>query len=230
MSNSLFDRCSAYLLAQSSRSPEVLTLPPIAVTISREAGAGAVTIAQQVADYLQAYRADPHCPWAVFDKNLVHKVLEDHRLPKHVEAFFPENTTSRVVDTVEDLIGLHPTAEALVRQTSETIFRLALRGNVILVGRGANIITASLKHVIHIRLVAPFEQRVRHVRQYYHLSREAAEKFVVRTDRARRRYVKRHFRAKIDDPLTYDLTINTGRLSFEDAAVLIGSATLRRCG
>jgi cytidylate kinase len=230
MSSSLFDQCAAYLMAQASRSPDAPSLPPIAVTISREAGAGAVTIAQRVADYLQAYRPDPHCPWAVFDKNLMHKVLEDHRLPKHIESFFPENTTSRVVDTVEDIIGLHPAAETLVRQTSDTIFRMALRGNVVLVGRGSNIITASLKHVFHVRLVAPFDQRVRHVRQYYQLSREAAEKFVVRTDRARRRYVKRHFRVKIDDPLIYDLTINTGRLSFEDAALMIGAATLRRCG
>jgi hypothetical protein len=37
-------------------------------------------------------------------------------------------------------------------------------------------------------------------------------------DRARRRYVRRYFNAKIDDPTLYYVTLNTGRFGFARAA------------
>ena len=43
---------------------------------------------------------------------------------------------------------------------------------------------------------------------------------------ARARFVKKHFGKKIDDPLLYHLVINTDRLSYEEATILIGEAVL----
>jgi len=36
---------------------------------------------------------------------------------------------------------------------AETILHLAEQGNVILIGRGANLVTRELQHVFHVRLV-----------------------------------------------------------------------------
>ena len=43
---------------------------------------------------------------------------------------------------------------------------------------------------------------------------------------ARRRYLRRYFDADIDDPLLYDLVINTGRLGFARTAELIAQAAI----
>jgi cytidylate kinase len=51
-----------------------------------------------------------------------------------------------------------------------------------------------------------------------------AAKRVREEDHARRRY----FDADIDDPLLYDLVINTGRLGFTRAAELIAQAAMRK--
>ena len=47
-----------------------------AVTISRQTGSGGHVVAEQLAAYLQAHAPNEACPWTVFDRNLVEKVLD----------------------------------------------------------------------------------------------------------------------------------------------------------
>jgi cytidylate kinase len=51
---------------------------------------------------------------------------------------------------------------------------------------------------------------------------------ITREDRAKARYVSRHFGADIADPLLYHLVINTEQVGFESAARIIGYAMLGR--
>jgi hypothetical protein len=130
--------------------------------------------------------------------------------------------------TIDELFGLHPPAWMLVRQTAETILRLARLGNVILIGRGSNIITAKLPLVFHVRLIAPLENRIKQIQKSDKLDRNGAIELIRREDRGRKRYLKRHYKEDIDDPLLYDLTINTGRVGFDQAARMIADAVMRR--
>ncbi len=50
------------------------------VTISRQAGAGATSVAEKLIDYLSAHDPKTPCPWTVFDKALVKQTLEEHKL------------------------------------------------------------------------------------------------------------------------------------------------------
>ena len=211
-----------YMQAQSNLASRAVRPQLPAVTISRETAAGAVTIAKMVAERLdRTEESDEQCPWAVFDRNLAEKVLEDHNLPTKLKQFMPEDAISPVDDVLEELLGLHPSQWTLVQHTIETVVRLATLGNVVLVGMGANLITARLKHVLHVRLVAPLDGRLRHAEQYYHLSPKDAVEFVRKHDLARRRFVRRYFNADIEDPLGYDLTINTGQFGFAETARII---------
>jgi cytidylate kinase len=125
---------------------------------------------------------------------------------------------------MDDVFGLHPPSWTVVEQASETILHLAELGNVILIGRGANMITARLPGVFHVRLVAPLERRVEHAHEYYGMSLRQARAFCSSQDRGRSRYFKKYFKANIDDPLLYHLVINTGLVSYDDAARLIVEA------
>jgi cytidylate kinase len=114
----------------------------------------------------------------------------------------------------------------LVRQTAETILHLAELGNVILIGRGANVITSRLDYVFHVRLVGSFERRVELVQRFEHLGEKAAGEFVRREDLGRKRYLKKYFNVNIDDHLRYHLILNTDFISCEKAARIIGDAVL----
>jgi cytidylate kinase len=197
-----------------------------AVTISRQTGSGAHTVAQELAAYLQAHSPKDACPWTVFDRNLVEKVLEDHELPQRLAKFMPEDRTTEIADTMDELFGLHPPSWTLVRQASDTILRLAELGNVILIGRGAVVITRKLDYVFHVRLVGSLEKRVKHIQQLNELSRAAALDLIRREDRGRRRYLKRYFDADTEDPMLYHLVINTDIVPCDKAARIIGDAML----
>jgi cytidylate kinase len=201
-----------------------------AVTISRQTGSGAHVVAEKLAAILQAHTPKDARPWTVFDRNLVEKVLEDHNLPQRLARFMPEDRVSEIADAMDELFGLHPPSWTLVRQTTETILRLAEMGNVILIGRGATVITGMLDYVFHVRLVGSLEKRVAHIQELQHLNRPAALALIRREDRGRQRYLKTHFKTDLDNPLLYHLVINTDLVSYEKAAQIIADAILKRGG
>jgi len=202
----------------------------LAITISRQTGTGGLAIAQTLAAYLQKHGPRRDKPWTVFDKNLVEEVLKQHNLPKELAAYLSEERTSELQDMVEEVLGLHPSSWVLVRRVTETILNLAELGNVVLVGRGANVITSRLDHVFHVRIVGSLEQRIERLRQFERISEKTARKLIEEVDDGRRRYLRKHFKKDIDDPLLYDLVLNTDRISDESALHLIAEAALARCG
>ena len=197
-----------------------------AVTISRQAGCGARAIGEKLAAILQARDPKNPAPWQIFDRNLMDQVFADHRLPKDLAFYFPEDRKPAMEDILEELFGLHPRQETIVRQTAETMLGLAETGNVILIGRAANIITAKVPHVLHVRLVAPLAERIEHSRTAYDLDASAARSFCLREDLGRARYLRKYFHTDINDPLHYHLVINTGLVNYDHAAKLIASALL----
>jgi cytidylate kinase len=229
MKASSLERLSRYLQFQAA-IPEKAPLPQQpSITISRESGAGASTIAQMVAQELNAIAkpAATKAAWIVFDKNLAKEVLVEHKLPLGLEKFLVEDARLPVESIVEELLGLHPNTWWLAQQTTKTILRLASMGRVIMVGRGAEVITQLLPYVFHVRLVAPPSKRITQAAEFYGLSTNAAALKVSEEDHARRRYLRRYFNADCGNSLLYHLVINTAKTGFTGAAKIIGEAASR---
>ena len=223
------EQCFSFIGCQldphAKRPLVALKLRP-AITLSRQTGSGARAIAGELAAFLQSRDTAP-CPWTVFDKSLVETVLEEHKLPKETARFMPEDRVSAIQDAVEELLGLHPSSRTLWQLTAETIQHLADLGHVILIGRASHIITRHMKNVFHVRLIAPLEQRVQRIMTHNQLDAKTAREFIRKKDLGRKRYLKDHFHADIDDNLLYDLVINTSRIPDHTAARLIGDAVLQ---
>lgn len=183
------------------------------VTLSRESGSGAHTIAKKLAAGLQADNPADRRPWTVFDKDLVAKVLEDHHLPSRMAEFIPEDRMTELQDAVQELFGLRPPSWTLIQHTSETMLRLVELGNVILIGRGSNIVTRSQSGVLHVRLVGSEPIRALRIADARKMTRKAALETLRKEDRGRARYMKKYFKADIEDPRLYHLTLNTDLVS-----------------
>ena len=84
------DEWRAYLLAQAKEYRVEIKEKRPAVTISRETGAGAITIGQMVTDSFQSLEKGRLHSWALFDQNIVKAVLEDQGLPERLEEFIKE--------------------------------------------------------------------------------------------------------------------------------------------
>jgi cytidylate kinase len=226
-----FERCLAFINCQISPSrpppPKSAKEQRMTITLSRQTGSGAMEVAEKLAKYMQK-QCPSDCPWAVFDRNLMERVLEDHNLPARIAKFLPEDAISGVNDMVDELLGLHPPSWTVIRQTTETILQLAELGNVILIGRGANVITGKLENTLHVRLIAPLEKRIERIQKQNNLSRSKAEDFIRRNDQGRARYLKKYYHQHVEDPLLYDLVLNTDRFSIQEVVGIIGEAVVER--
>lgn len=193
------------------------------VTISREAGSGAHIVGETLVALLQTRARPGSTPWTMFDRELVERVLKDHELPERLARYMPEDRVSAISDTLDELFGVHPATRTLVRATAETILRLAEIGHVVLIGRGACVIT-SKRGAFHVRLVGSVARRIEHVQTYRGLGPREAAEYVRRHDEGRKRYLREYYGKDIDDPLLYHLVINTDRVPYPDAARMIADA------
>ncbi|MFM8458789.1 MAG: AAA family ATPase [Chthoniobacterales bacterium] len=215
-----FEKYRAYLVSQKDRPPGERPHQPF-VTISRQAGAGAETVARLLAEKLNAQGPKDAQPWTVFDKNLIGKVLEDQNMPQEIARHVHEDKDTTLKALVGELLGMHPSMWTIFHHTSDTIIKLARIGRCIIVGRGGNIITAKLKGGLHVRLVAPESVRLAHLKSHLKMDDKAAEKYLHDEDAGRRRYLKSNFEKDIDDPLLYDAVLNTATLGFDRTADIL---------
>jgi hypothetical protein len=219
-----FDQCVSFLNSQLKPSDRPTPPPALrfrAITLSRQAGSGANLLAEKLVTVFERMSRKLTGPWTVLDRNLVGKVLEDHQLPGRLAKFFPEDRLTELQDIMDEVFGLRPASWTLVEQTSETMLHLAALGNVILVGRGGNIVTRRLQDVLHVRLIGSLEVRARRIAERRGMTRKSALDYIAKTDTGRRRYVKKYFSADIDDPQLYHLVINTDLVSVNDVAEML---------
>jgi cytidylate kinase len=220
-----FINCQLQAPRLSAARPEQ-RLQRRAITISRQSGSGGHSVAERLVNILRARDPEPACPWTVFDRELVKKVLEDHHLPSGLEKFMPEDKISEISDTMDELFGLHPPSWTLVHKAALTILHVAELGKVVIIGRGANVITSKLDYVFHVRMVGSLEHRVKYMEKLNGLNHDEALKLVCREDLGRKRYLKKYLNKNIDDPLLYHLVINTDIVSHEEAATLIADQVM----
>ena len=94
-------------------------------------------------------------------------------------------------------------------------------GRAVIVGRASQIILAEHPAVCHLKIVAPFAERVEHIMQTREMDHNNARKLIEQHDNWRKDYLRNAHKADWDDPLLYDLTINTGRMTPEAAVDII---------
>ena len=133
----------------------------------------------------------------------------------------PENVRCTLTEAFKYLLGLHPPGRTLREYARETIRKLAKRGNVIVIGRAGAMITANVRHVLHVRLIAPLDLRVRNYAQWQKISIKEAARAVRADDKANYQFVRSHFNTNVRQELHYDLVINTETNGFEGAENLV---------
>jgi CMP/dCMP kinase len=104
------------------------------------------------------------------------------------------------------------------------IKQLAASRKIVIRGRGSHIILKDFPGAFHVMTVAPIEVRLKRVMEREKLSEKEARSQIARFDDGSREFVKRYFKESLENPLHYDLVVNTGHFSSEDAASIIVDA------
>ena len=202
-----------------------------AITISRQYGSGGREVAGLICERL-GYR--------YFDKELMAQLgdelglapeqvvdLPDHR---HRTRGLLERLFASAINPLGDPGSwtLPARLEAQKRTTVQTFQSLIqaahAHGNVVVMGRGGQIVLRDAPDVLHVRLVAPVEQRVERVQRREELSADEARARIAERDAASLDYLKRYYDCDPDEPLIYHLVLNLGKLTTASACDLIVKA------
>lgn len=178
------------------------------ITISRHMGSGGIPIAHKVAEKLG---------YTLVDGDAILEVAEQYGLSRELI----EQTDEKPPHFVERLDIKHETALHLIELI---ILEYALKGNVIIYGRGGQDLLEGIQSVLRVRITAPFEDRVERWAEREWLDPDYARILVRKSDQQRGGFIKYYFDRDWDDPLGYDLVINTQRLAEESAVRLICDA------
>ncbi|MBI4296978.1 MAG: cytidylate kinase-like family protein [Chloroflexi bacterium] len=120
------------------------------------------------------------------------------------------------------------TDKAFVDVVSEVARELAEHGNVVIIGRGGNIVLRDMPKVLHVGLVAPMETRIKWIMENDRVDRREAEVLAQQRAQGRIAFFRKFFKVDADDPLLFHMVINTGLVSVDEAAYVIADAARRR--
>lgn len=194
------------------------------ITISRELGSLGTWIAEEV-----GARLDAPC----VDKEVLAEMARQAGVPVNEIVEAEEKLLSRPMVVSEEMRAFFSrrgesgvlTAENYVERMSAAIRALAEQGNIVFVGRGAQLILANTPGALHVHIFAAAEVRAARIQERRGLTNEAALQAVRQADENRRAWFRRFFTgANWKDPRYYDLLINTGRIPAHAAVDLIVAA------
>jgi len=176
-----------------------------AITISRQMGSGGDELASEVAQRLD---------WQLVDRGLINQAALNASVPEVALALLDEF----------GLLNLHPSAhkwQAYQNEVERIIRDQASQGNVIIVGRGSQMVLRNRLDVLRLRLVAPLEKRIARLQQKEGVAEEAARARLETSDRSRARYLQRSYGVDLNDSTLYHLVINLGQLELPRAIDLV---------
>jgi cytidylate kinase len=214
------------------------------ITISRQIGSMGDEIASRLCQILGYQQFDKRlivqaaAESGLTEQEAIDYSDENHKVRNFIDRLFNRSTTvmnARIWK--EDADGLRtfeevPLSEEAVVALVEHAIRSAHRtGNVVIVGRGGQVILQDKEDVVHIRVEAPLEIRIQRIKEEFKHSRQAfhadielrrdAQDWIIGRDAASTDYLRRFYDVDWADPNLYHLTINTDKVGVEAAAEII---------
>ena len=202
------------------------------VTIRGQLGSGAPEMGKLIADKLHA---------DYVDREIIAKVaalLNRRKRGVRAKEMPPGSLAGRIAETLGrgylfgvDYQGVYlPAWEIPLDDTrylaalESVIKELAESPSIVIRGRGSQLILKDYPSALHVLVVAPLEMRVKRVMESLNLDEDSAKKEIAHYDSSRREFIKRYFQAELEDPVHYDLVLNTEHLRFEAAASIVVDA------
>ena len=191
------------------------------ITVAMEPGSGGSIIAQRIAERLK---------FDYFHRDIVEKIAKTAKIRSKVVNSLEKERLTGVKDFISSLVEehyIHP--DTYLRHLLPVISTIAKHGRAVIVGRGANFILPA-EDIFSVRVIAPLKKRIREVALTHGAPVEEVKRRVIQRESRRKAFVRHSFNADISNPIHYDLTINTGKMSIESAVEAVIGAVRARQG
>lgn len=170
------------------------------LTISREYGSGGAEVGRMVSERLGYQYVDKERLFADLEK----AGARWGRVAREVDEVCP---------TVWERFDWQ--YRGYVAQVESLILAYAIDNRVVIIGRGASFLLSTIPFCLRVRLVAPLEVRLERIMAREGLGRTAAQRLIIKVDGDRACYIQANYGADWQEDKTYDITLSTGNLTYE---------------
>ena len=191
------------------------------VTVSIQPGSGGCFIADGIANHLE---------FDFFYREIVQEVAKSVKISPEVIEKIEKDRLSGVEDLIASFVPDRYLWPGMYLEHLERIvYAIGDSGKAVIVGRGANFILPPEKR-FSLRVVAPLEIRVQNIMEAYGVSEQKAMKRIKNRQEKRKAFIKKSFNADVEDPLHYDLVVNTGTVSIDEAVEAVSLFISKKYG
>jgi cytidylate kinase len=187
------------------------------ITISREFGCEAYPMAEKLKELMEQKTGEP---WTLMDKGLLDEVVKNHDLSASILESLGERNLW-IDDFLAIMSSRWKSDRDYYRLLSRHIVSLATEGNVIIMGRGAAIVTQRLKNCRHFRLYASTEFKTQSIARRAKLPLQEAELLVEQRQKLRDKFTRDFLDKDPHDLGFYHLVFNNDKNTSERIAHLI---------
>lgn len=185
------------------------------ITVARDPGSGGAPIAKAVAEKLG---------FTFVDEQIVDDIASSTKKRTDIIKAVDEKSRSKIKDMIHSMFNSEYVDDVkYVTELARVILTYALKGKVVILGRGANFITPYAKG-LHINVTAPYETRVQRAMEFEGLNKEQAKEIIAKVQKERDDFVKQYFQSSSKKTTAYDLTINTEFYKVNEARDVIVEA------
>ena len=178
------------------------------ITISREPGSGGNILGERLSQQLQ---------FDLFYQEFIHQMAESAHVSVRLLETLDEKGASVLEEWISSLVDKrHLWPDRYLQHLMKIIGTIGKHGRAVIVGRGANFVLPPEKR-ISLRVISPLETRIRNVSQAFGAAAAEARSRILKTESDRKAFIKKYFNEDIQNPLNYDVIINTEDLSVDDA-------------
>ncbi|MBW2197517.1 MAG: cytidylate kinase-like family protein [Deltaproteobacteria bacterium] len=178
------------------------------ITISREPGSGGNILGERLSQQLQ---------FDLFYQEFIHQMAESAHVSVRLLETLDEKGASVLEEWISSLVDKrHLWPDRYLQHLMKIIGTIGKHGRAVIVGRGANFVLPPEKR-ISLRVISPLETRIRNVSQAFGTAAAEARSRILKTESDRKAFIKKYFNEDIQNPLNYDVIINTEDLSVDDA-------------
>jgi len=150
---------------------------------------------------------------------LQHEIAERVAEKMHVSRSLINRLRGGKAGTLE---RLRTDRHAMALYSAEEVLEAAAKGNVVIRGWGATQLLRAVPHVPCIRIMRPFDKRVRWLMNEIDTDdRGVAEAEIQRSDQANASRMHEQFGVEWNQPVLFDMVLNTDRLSVDTCVQMI---------
>lgn len=183
------------------------------LTISRQFGSGGREIGRAVAEVMHYEYVDR--------QRIIDDMREEGPLWKDKAEYFDENYP----DIWERSDWAY---RGFVALNQSHFLEYAVKGNVVIMGRGGNFLLRHFPFVVRIRTVAPMEKRIERIMAREGINPENARYLIEKADSEMTKAVYLIYGRNMDDPKEYDMVFDTSKQSQDEIVSILKDAIIEK--